>query len=126
MDYYVLSQPPIKAKFQQKTQQMIKEVEATIAFAISAGNMNPEPYEGIYHSLAFNTWMVSFFWINQQTIIDKIGDDSSNQGEMKIWSMLLPHLTPKGLKAFRNFFGEDYLKEMGRSFNADIGSYVKF
>jgi len=126
MDYHVLNHPVIRKKIQEVMKQSINEIEATIAFAISAENMHPEPYEGIYHNLAFTTWMVSFYWINQQMILEKKVKISSQEAEMKIWSLLLPHLTQKGLKAFRKFFGDSYLKKLGKSFNSDIGKYVKF
>ena len=66
LDYHVLNHPVIKPKFRELTKEQIKDNEATIAFSISAGNMKPEPFEGMYHNLAFNTWMVSFYWLNQQ------------------------------------------------------------
>lgn len=126
LDYHVINHPIIRKQFREMMEYNIKEMEATIAFSIAAGNMPPEPYEGIYHNLAFNTWMLSYFWINQQMIRGEKANDNSKDAEMKIWSMLLPHLTKKGLKSFRSFFGEDYLKELGKSFNPNIGDYVKF
>ena len=101
-------------------------MEATIAFAMSAGNMHPEPFEGIYRNLAFNFWMISYYWINVQKISGDKSKRTNEEGELRLWSLLLPYLTEKGLKAFRNFFGDDYLKKLGKSFNADIGAYINF
>ena len=126
LDYHVLNHPAIKDKFRQLTNQQINDCKATIAFAITAGNMHPEPFEGIYDNLAFNTWLVSFYWLNQQKVRGRSDIDSGEEGEMKIWSMLLPHFTKKGLQQFRNFFGEDYLKKLGKSFSTDIEEYVGF
>jgi len=126
MDHHVLNHPIIKRKIKDVREQSINDIEATIAFAISAGNMHPEPYEGIYYNLAFNTWMISFYWLNQQMITGGKAKKSSIEGERRIWSLLIPHLTDKGLKAFKNFFGEEYLNKMGKPFNADIAKYVKF
>ena len=126
MDYHVMKHSVVKKKFRKEIENRIKEIQATIAFSISAGNMHPEPYEGMYYNLAFNTWMVSFYWLHQQMIRGDKSEKSNEEGEMKIWSMLLPHLTKKGLKAFRNYFGEDYLKNLGESFNTDIADYVRF
>ncbi len=126
LDYHVLNHNAIQSDFRKMTHQYIKECEATIAFAISAGNMHPEPFEGMYHNLAFTTWMISFYWFSQQMIRGEYVDSHHDDGEMKIWSILLPHFTQKGLKAFRDFFGEDYLKRLGKSFNSDIANYVKF
>ncbi len=126
LDYQVLNHPSIQPKFRELTKQQIKDNEATIAFSISAGNMHPEPFEGMYRNLAFNTWMVSFYWLNQQIVRGENIDSTSEEGEMKIWSMVLPHFTEKGLKRFRDFFGADYLKKLGESFNTDISEYVGF
>lgn len=126
LDHHVLNHPSIKKKFKTSAEDHIKEIEATIAFAISAGNMKKEDYEGMYKSLAFSTWMISFYWLNQQMLLGGKTNKSSEEGEMKIWSMLLPHLTDKGLKAFRKYFGDDYLKKLGSSLNTDIAEYVGF
>lgn len=126
MDHHVMKHPVIKKKFSAEIENRIKDIQATIAFSISAGNMHPEPFEGMYYNLAFNTWMVSFYWLHQQMCRGDKSEKSNEEGEMKIWSMLLPHLTKKGLKAFRKYFGEDYLKKLGKSFNTDIADYVKF
>jgi len=126
LDHHVLSHSVLKTRFRKMSEQRVEEIKATIAFAISAGNMNPEPYEGIYQNLAQNTWMVSFFWMHEQLIGGQKKVKSFEEAEMRLWSLLLPHLTTKGLKAFRKFFGKDYLKNLGESFKADITEYVKF
>lgn len=126
LDINVISHHNVRERFQKRIEENAKDMQATIAFAIAAGNMHPEPYEGIYHSLAFNTWMISFFWINQQKIKGEDFENYSEEGELQIWSMLLPHLTEKGLKAFHDFFGEDYMKRIGKSFNSNIADYVGF
>ena len=126
LDHHVLNHAALQAKLREIMKQSIKEMETTIAFAISAKNMHPEPYEGMYHNLAVTTWMISYYSLNYQMIRGEKPDKTSQEAEMKVWSILLPHLTEKGLKAFRKFFGEDYLKKLGKSFNADIGEYVGF
>lgn len=126
LDSHVINQPIIRKKFQEMMNQSIREMEATIAFAISAGNMPPEPFEGIYHNLAFNFWMTWYYWINVQTVTGDKSKKTNEEGERRLWSLLLPYLTEKGLKAFRKFFGDDYIKKLGKSFNTDLGAYVKF
>lgn len=126
LDHHVLNHPVMKEKFRSLTNEYIKECEATIAFAISIGNMKPEPNPGMYHRLAHTTWMVSFYWLNQKMIR---GEKTSGTGEdaaMSVWSMLLPHLTEKGLKAFQKFFGDDLHKKLGNPFKADLSNYVGF
>lgn len=126
LDYHVINHPSIKKQFRQLLGQKVKGMEATIAFSIAAGNMHPEPYEGIYHNLAFNTWMISFFWLNQWKIHGGDINKYSEEGEKKLWSLLLPHLTEKGVKAFRVFFGDEYIKKLGVSFETAISNYLRF
>jgi len=123
LDSHVLKHPIIKAKFRQMTEESIKNNTAAIAFAIAAGNMKPEPFKGIYNNIALNSWMLSFFWLSQQIIR---GEKTGKDGEVMIWSMLVPHFTEKGLKAFTSFFGESYLENMGDAFEADIEKYISF
>jgi len=123
LDSHVLNHPLIKKKFREMTQQTIEDNKAALAFAINSGNMKPEPFKGIYHNIAFNTWMLTFFWLAQQIIR---GEKTKEDGEAMIWSMLLPHFTEKGLKAFIDFFGEDYLENIGKPFDSDIEKYITF
>lgn len=128
LDYHVLNHPVIKPKFRELTAQQIKDNETTIAFAISAGNMHPEPYPGLYRNLAFNCWMVFFYWLNQQIIRGKDIDTNDSEAEMKIWSLLLPHFTEKGIHGFKKYFGEDALKKLGKPWDItfDLDNYVTF
>ncbi len=123
LDNHVLKHPIIKTKFREMTAQTIKDNQSAIAFALSAGNMKPEPFPGIYHNIAFNTWMLTFFWLAQQTIR---GTKTKEDGEMLVWSMLLPHFTEKGIKAFIAFFGADYLEKVGKPFEVGIDNFISF
>jgi len=105
------------------TEQTIQDNKAALAFAVASGNMKPEPFKGIYHNIAFNTWMLTFFWLAQQIIR---GEKREEDGEAMIWSMLLPHFTEKGLSAFTTFFGEDYLEKLGEPIDTRIENYISF
>ena len=105
------------------TEQFIKDTKAAIAFAIQLGNVRPEIVKGTYHNIALTTWMLTFFWLPQQIIR---GKKTEEDGEKLIWSMLLPHMTEKGIASFKQFFGEKYLDELGEPFEVDIQSFVSF
>jgi AcrR family transcriptional regulator len=115
-DPKVLVLPPVRKRFRRLTQNTIDSLLASIAFSIRSGNMQPEPHPGLYRNLAHSTWMVSFYWLSQQVAT---GKKAAADGEKLIWSMLLPHLTDKGIQAFRRFFGEDYLEQLGEPFDPD-------
>lgn len=123
LDTHVLNHPVIKKRFRAITREVIEDNKATIAFSITNGNMKPEPAPGIYHNLAFTTWMLSFYWLSQQIIR---GEKNKNDGEKIIWSGLVPHFTDKGLKAFRAFFGDDYFNSLGEAFVPEQHTSITF
>lgn len=123
LDTHVLNHPLVRDYFREITAQTIAENKATIAFAMKLGNMKQEPFPGMYHNIAFITWMLTFFWLPQQIIR---GEKTREDGEKMIWSILLPHFTDKGLQSFQEFFGEDYVKSLGEPFDADIQHLISF
>ncbi len=122
LDSHVIRHPLLKKKFKEMTQQTIQDNKAAIAFAITSKNMKPEPYKGIYHNIAFNTWMIAFYWHSQKIILGK----NKENAEAMIWSMLIPHFTKKGIKAFTTYFGKDYLEKLGEPFEDSIENYISF
>ena len=123
MDSQVLKLPFINKKFKEMSQQTILDNKAAIAFAIQLGNMKPEPFPGIYNNIAIMTWMLSFYWQAQSVIR---GGAKETDGEKIIWSLLIPHFTDKGIKSFRNYFGDQYYQELGEPFELDINNYMSF
>ncbi len=85
--------------------------------------MKPETYNGMYNNLALICWTVAFYWLPQQVIA---GKDQEIESEKIIWTMLIPHFTEKGLNAFRKFFGEVYLKNLGKPFDKKIENLISF
>lgn len=123
LDSQVLVHPMVKPQFREMTKQTVLDNKKAIAFAISMGNMKPEPFKGAYHNIALLVWMIAFFWSAQQIIR---GDQSKEDGEALIWSILLPHFTEKGKKSMTAFFGEDYLDNLGEAFDTTIDNYISF
>ncbi len=123
LDPLVLTHPLIKSQFREVTEQNILDNKAAIAFAVQIGNMKPESFSGLYHNIAFMTWMLTFFWLPQQIIR---GEKNQEDGEKLIWSLLIPHMTERGLAAFKKFFGEDYFEELGEPFPTDLQSFYAF
>ncbi len=116
LDTHVLNHPNIQKKFREMTDEIIFDNKTAIGFAIKMGNMKPEPIPGMYHNIAFITWMLSFFWLSQQIIR---GEKTEEDGEKMIWSILIPHFTEKGVQQFKKFFGDTYYKNLGNPFDAD-------
>jgi len=124
LDRLVSSHPLLAKRFKKMVDQTIKDNEAAIAFAIEKGNMNPEPFPGIYKNLALSTWMIAFFWYAQYSV----RKTNSVKGEVEkiIWSLLVPHFTEKGIQSFVSFFGSDFLDSLGESFDSRIENYITF
>ncbi|MEE9373425.1 MAG: TetR/AcrR family transcriptional regulator [Saprospiraceae bacterium] len=123
LDRHMLNHPVLKKEFREMTSQTIINNEAAIAFAIELGNMKPENIKGTYKNIAFITWMLTFFWLSQQIIR---GERTSEDGEKMIWSILLPHLTKKGVISFHKFFGVDYFENLGPPFDIDLEKLINF
>ncbi len=119
----LLNHPAVQERFREMTSKTIADNEASLAFAINNGTLKPEPVAGLYHNIAFITWMLAFYWSSQQMIR---GEQSQEDGEKVIWSQLLPHLTAKGLKDFKAFFGTDYFKTLGEPLSLDIAPTFSF
>ena len=120
-DPHVLRHNIITTQFRQMMDQSILDIKASIAFAIQLGNMEPGPYPGIYNNLALTTWMLTFFWLPHQVIK---GERTEKDGDRLIWSLVIPHLTDKGLKSFEKFFGREVLDDLGEPFTLDMDSLV--
>ena len=121
-DPHVLKHKIIVKQFRQMTSQSIADIKASIAFSVELGNMRPESYPGLYNNMALTTWMLTFFWLPQQVIR---GEKTTEDGDRMIWSLVLPHMTEKGLASFKKFFGEEVLHNLGEPFNLDIDSLVR-
>jgi len=123
LDYHVLNHPLLKEKFKDITKQSIEDYKMALAFAISNGNLKPEPFDGAYDNIAFLTWQINFFWLTQQIILDK---KTEADGQALIWSIIYPHFTEKGKKSFLIFFGEEMLKKIGKPFSTSIEDFISF
>ncbi|MEM6632998.1 MAG: TetR/AcrR family transcriptional regulator [Bacteroidota bacterium] len=123
LDRHVLKHPVVKQQFREMTAQTLADNKAAIAFAIQLGNLKSETYPGLYHNIAFTTWMLTFFWLPQQIIR---GEKQPAEGEKLVWSLLIPHMTEKGLASFEKFFGKEYLHTLGEAFPTDIQSFITF
>ena len=122
-DNQVLSHPLVAPQMKAFAEQTIQDIEMAIAVSVQVGNMNPEPLQGTYKNLALTSWILMYFRSSKQEIRNNREKDD---GERVIWSLLLPHLTKKGIAAFRKYFGDDYMNQLGDPFNPSLESYVKF
>ena len=116
-DLHVMKHPILEEKFRQFSLSSIKDHESSIAFAMQLGNIKPEPFDGAYHNLCLTIWIISLFWMPQQAI-RKITNTEENR--KVVWSLILPHFTEKGIQSFKEHFGEDFYKSIGKPFKVKL------
>lgn len=115
-DQLMLRHPLISEKIKKIAEQSIEDNKTIIAYSIRLGNMKPEPFKGLYNHIAFITWTLPFFWLSQQVLQE---EKSAEETERMMWSLLLPHFTEKGIQAFIQFFGQEYLDSLGEAFEPE-------
>ncbi len=106
----VLQHDCIQRVMKRWSERTIQDVRAAFAFAIEVGNMRPEPFPGLYHHLATNTWMIIYYWNSQKLVRE---DESLDNAAKQVWSTVVPHFTEKGIGAFEKYFGKGFLQELG-------------
>ena len=117
LDPYVAEHVLVRAGLREMIKQSIEDYMGSIAFAIQLKNMKPEPVPGTYQSLAFTVWMLVYYWLAQQTLR---GIPKGEDAEKIVWALIVPHMTAKGVKAFKKFFGEAYYNAMGTGLEVDL------
>ncbi|WP_217896852.1 TetR/AcrR family transcriptional regulator [Polaribacter haliotis] len=63
----------------------------------------PEKNEGMYMRLQHTMRILITFWRSQQEILSNYTVSESENMTFYIWELLLPHMTEKGLIAYKNF-----------------------
>lgn len=120
-DLHVIKHPLLEEKFRFFCQTTIRDHEAAIAFALKLGNMKPEPFPGAYYNICLSIWILSMFWMPQQTIL-KVKD--KEESTKVIWSLILPHFTEKGIESFKAFFGSDFYNSIGEPFKVELDGAI--
>lgn len=116
-DLRVLKHPVLRQQFKASSLQSIKDNEEAIAYGIQIGSMKAEPFPGIYYNLALIIWMLSIFWVPQQSIRDQ---EITQDPTKAVWTLMLPYLTEKGIRSFKKVFGEDYFDSLGAPFRVNL------
>jgi len=108
-DMSILEHDSIKTVMHNWSKEVIKSNMDAFCFGVEVGNIHPEPYEGLYYQLALNAWLVSYYWVAQEAVRDM----GKEKPEVLVWSTIYPHFTDKGKKAFKKFYGEEFLSTAG-------------
>lgn len=109
----VLLHAEIRQVMKEWSERTIQHHLDAFGFAVENGNMEKEPYPGLYHNLAINTWMIIYFWLAQKNVRD---DNSLQDAEKMVWSTIIPHFTAQGITAFEKHFGAGMSHKLGKPF----------
>jgi len=123
LDNQVLEHLTIKSKFNEITKRAIEANKMAIAFAIANGNFQQEPFNGAYNNLAFLVWNIGSIWTSQQINNSVMSVENL---EALMWSIIYPHFTEKGRKAFYTFFGDDIMDKLGHPFDTSVEAFIEF
>jgi len=113
-DKQILNIPQVKDQIKRIRQHHMQWQRSIVKFSIGIGNMKSESIHGTYDNLFKTIWSMSFFW--QMSDFYKENDSDKDWGRY-VWSIILPHFTPKGVESFRMHFGEAYFNSLGTSFD---------
>lgn len=123
LDSHVSNHPIVKKQFRAMVEQSIDDFMAIIAYGIQVGNLKQELIPGTYKSLAFTVWMVGYYWLSQQIIR---GQKTVDDAEKVVWSLVLPHMTDKGIDGFNHHYGADFINQLGDRFDVDQHLLITF
>lgn len=110
-DMSVLEHTSIKDVMAHWSKEVIKRNLSTFAYGIEIGNVEPEPYEGLYYQLSVNAWLITYYWVAQKSVRIM----GKEEAEKTVWSAIYPHFTKKGMLAFDEYYGENFLAKSGVS-----------
>lgn len=113
LDNHLLKHPLLQAKFQEVTEEFVKNTQTVIAFGIQMGNVKRETISGTYNQLAFTVWMVCFYWLPQQLTL---ANKEQVLADNTLWSLILPCLTDKGYLALTQYLGAEKMATFGQPF----------
>jgi len=123
LDTHVINHPIVKKRFSSLSKQVLNDNKAAIAFSIEIGHMKKESAAGLYNHISLISWMLSFFSLAQERILQDMATDDL---EKVIWNVMMPHFTKKGKEAFINFFGEAYYNSLGEPFEYSLDQLINF
>jgi len=110
-DMSILEHSSIKDLMENWSKEVIKRNLSTFAYGIEIGNVKPEAYEGLYYQLSVNAWLLTYYWVAQESV-RTVGRE---QAEKTVWSAIYPHFTEKGMAAFDQYYGAGFLGLSGVS-----------
>lgn len=100
--------PKVIERYRETITKRRNEFDKLISLLISKGLMKQEPEIGFYRSLFHSIWVMSTFWLQHKKILGEDHPTIVTGNDIKhVWEILLPHLTDKGLKEYRDILARE-------------------
>jgi AcrR family transcriptional regulator len=93
--------PTVAAEYQKVIETRQRQGRDFTARYQQAGLLNAEKTEGLYDRLQHVSWMMLTFWRSQSLILPGAVEDTTDQFLAHVFSLLIPHMTARGLKQYR-------------------------
>jgi AcrR family transcriptional regulator len=94
--------PAVINRYRKTVAIRSRQYSKLISVFIEKGLVKKEPEPGFYESLFHSIWVMSTFWLQQKKILGKNHTlIKSGSGVKRVWEILLPHLTERGLKKYK-------------------------
>ena len=103
--------PEVIERHRKTITKRSEEYDHLIRHLIGKGLVKTEKGPGFYKSLFHSIWVMSTFWLQQRRVLGENHPLIISGSDIKhVWEILLPHLTRKGLKEYREFVDPDIQK----------------
>ncbi len=93
--------PKLKKKVETTIQIRKDQMNNSFRTFVELGYIRKEPNPGYYQRLQHKIRILITFWVSQEMILKGFDPAQNISMSHSIWDLLLPHMTEKGMKAFR-------------------------
>ena len=122
-DHKVTNHSTVKGQIKRMKRDLLERQMSTINFSIQIGNMKKESIPGTYRNLCETIWMINFYWLTSESYRD---EEEKGDWDKLVWGIILPHFTEKGIRSFKEHFGEDYYQSLGEGHSKSIYKVMDF
>jgi AcrR family transcriptional regulator len=100
--------PRVIRRYRATIARRFEEHDELVNGLVRNGLVKHEPVPGLYRSLFHSIWVMSTFWLQHKKILGENHPVIDSGSDIRhVWEILLPHLTAKGLREFREVCADE-------------------